>query len=219
MRQTAHSLQDIEKKLFSAVIADALDGLGYRNQSPNISFRAYTGIYKMVGRCKTTLWADMYHDDLNPYELELKAVDSCEPGDILIAAAGGSTRSGIWGELLSTAARNRGCRGAIAHGGIRDIAQMREMEFPVFATDTSIYDSLHRQRVIDIDIPVEIGGVTFIPGALLFCDGDGIIVIPPEVEVEAIENAMTKVEAENITRDEIRKGMKAADAYKKYGVL
>ena len=48
MRQTPYSLQDIEKKLFSAVIADALDGLGYRNQSPNISFRAYTGIYKMV---------------------------------------------------------------------------------------------------------------------------------------------------------------------------
>ena len=51
----------------------------------------------------------MAHPDPRPYELELKAVDSCQPGDVLIAAAGGSMRSGIWGELLSTAALNGGC--------------------------------------------------------------------------------------------------------------
>lgn len=219
MKKTHYSLDIIQNKLFSAVICDALDSLDYRNQSPNIQFKAYTNMNTLVGRCKTTLWADMYHKDPNPYELELKAVDNCQPGDILIAAAGGSIRSGIWGELLSTAARNRGCKGAIVHGAIRDIAQMREMKFPVFATANSIYDSLDRQRVIDIDIPVEIGGVTFDPGALIFCDEDGIVVIPPEVEVEAIERAMQKINAENITRDAIKKGMKATDVYKKYGIL
>ena len=219
MSKTHHSLESIQKKLFSAVISDALDSLGYRNQSPNIDFRAYTTKGKLVGRCKTTLWADMFHTDPNPYELELKAVDSCQPGDILIAAAGGSLRSGIWGELLSTAAKNRGCKGAIVYGAIRDIVQMRDINFPVFATATSIYDSLHRQRVIDIDVPVQIGGVTFDPGALLFCDEDGIVVIPLEVEAECIERAMTKIDAENTTRDEIKKGMKATDVYKKYGIL
>ena len=219
MNKTQHTLENIRNKLFSAVICDALDSLGYRNQSPNIDFRDYTGVGKLVGRCKTTLWADMFHDDPNPYDLELKAVDSCQSGDILIAAAGGSIRSGIWGELLSTAAQNRGCKGAIVHGAIRDVAQMRAMEFPIFATATCIYDSLHRQRVIDIDIPVEIDRVIFSPGALVFCDVDGMVVIPPEVEVETIERAMNKITAENITRDEIKKGMKAADAYKKYGVL
>jgi regulator of RNase E activity RraA len=161
----------------------------------------------------------MFHKDPDPYALELQAVDSCEPGDVLIAAAGGSVRSGIWGELLSTAARNSGCRGAVVHGAVRDIAKMRDMGFPVFATATCIYDSLHRQRVIDLDVPVEIGNVIIHPGNLLFADEDGIVVIPAEVEDEVIEKAMLKVEAENITRDAIKNGMKALMAYNKYGVL
>lgn len=212
-------LQRIKDRLFSAVICDALDSMGYRNQSPRTQFHAYTGIQKLVGRCKTTLWADMYHDDLNPYDLELKAVDSCEPGSVLIAAASGSVRSGIWGELLSTAASNRGCVGTLVHGAVRDIFKMTEMRFPVFATAKCIYDSLHRQRVIDMDIPVEIDGVIFSPGDLVYCDEDGVVVVPRAVEKEVIARAFKKVGAENVTRDEIKKGMKAAEAYQKYGVL
>ena len=161
----------------------------------------------------------MYHEDLNPYDLELKAVDSCEPGSVLIAAASGSVRSGIWGELLSTAASNRGCVGTIVHGAVRDISKMTEMRFPVFATAKCIYDSLHRQRVIDMDIPVEIDGVIFSPGDLVYCDEDGVVVVPRSVEKEVIARALKKVSAESVTRDEIKRGMKATEAYQKYGVL
>lgn len=66
---------------------------------------------------------------------------------------------------------------------------------------------------------MEIGGVTFEPEALIFCDEDGMVVIPPKVEVETIERAMIKVKAENVTRDEIKNGMKATEAYKKHGIL
>ena len=128
-------------------------------------------------------------------------------------------RSGIWGELLSTAAMNAGCKGAVIHGAVRDISQMRQMGFPVFATGKCVYDSLHRQRVVDLDVPVEIDGVVIAPGSLIYCDEDGIVVVPTEIEAEAIQHAMEKVDAENITREEIKKGMKAGDAYKKYGVL
>lgn len=214
-----YSLKEIQEKLYSAVLSDAMDSLGYRNQSPNIDLRPYTGISIVVGRCKTTLWTDIFHEDPNPYALELQAVDSCEEGDILIAAAGGSMRSGIWGELLSTAARNSGCKGVVVDGAIRDVAAMRKMAFPAFALGTSVYDSLHRQRVIDLDVPVEIAGVTFEPGALVFCDEDGIVVVPREIEEETLAKAFHKVEAENISREEIRNGMKASLVYKKYGVL
>ena len=53
----------------------------------------------------------------------------------------------------------------------------------------------------------------------MFCDVDGIVVIPIEVEAEAVARAMTKVDAENVTRDAIKAGMRATEAYKKYGVL
>jgi 4-hydroxy-4-methyl-2-oxoglutarate aldolase len=68
-------------------------------------------------------------------------------------------------------------------------------------------------------VPVDIDGVTFTPGDLVIADVDGIVVVPQSVEKEAIQNAWEKVNAENITRDAIRGGMKATEAYRKYGVL
>jgi len=213
------TLPMMRETLYAAVVSDALDQLGYRRQSPSVELSPLTGIGRLVGRCKTTLWADMAHQDPNPYELELRAVDGCRPGDVMICAAQGSTRSGVWGELLSTAARNSGCCGVIVDGAVRDVDRMTEMEFPCFARSTSVYDSLHRQRVIDLDVPVEIGAVLFEPGALVIADSDGVVVVPPAIETEAIARAWEKVHAENRTRDEIRAGMKATDAYRKFGVL
>jgi regulator of RNase E activity RraA len=209
----------IREKLYSAVVSDALDAIGRRNQSPRAPLRPMTGIHRLVGRCRTTLWADMAHEDSRPYELELRAVDGCVPDEVLIIAAGGSMRSGIWGELLSTAARNSGCVGAIVDGAVRDVAKMTAMGFPVFARGTCVYDSLHRQRVIDLDVPVEIDGVVFRSGDLVIADADGVVVIPREVESEAIQRAWEKVRAEDHVRNEIHAGMKAAAAFAKYGVL
>ncbi len=213
------TLQMMRESLYSAVVSDALDSLGYGHQSPRIALPPLTGVEKLVGRCRTTLWADMAHSDPAPYALELEAVDSCEADDVIIAAAGGSMRSGIWGELLSTAARNSGCVGAIIDGAVRDVAKMRAMHFPVFARQTCVYDSLHRQRVIDKDVPVEIAGVKFEPGDLVIADVDGVVVVPQKVEAEAIRRAWKKVHDEDKTRDEIRGGMKAKAVFEKYGIL
>jgi regulator of RNase E activity RraA len=151
--------------------------------------------------------------------MELAAVDACKPDEVLIAAAGGSTRSGIWGELLTTAARNQGCVGAIVDGMIRDIAKIRAMQFPVYARGACIYDSKDRQRVIDLDVPVEIAGVRFAPGELVLADEDGIVVIPRAVEDEVLQKSWEKIHAENRVRDDIQAGMKATAVFKKYGVL
>jgi regulator of RNase E activity RraA len=161
----------------------------------------------------------MAHPDPRPYEFELQAVDACRSDDVLICAAYGSTRSGVWGELLSTAARNRGCVGVIVDGMVRDVRQMAKMDFPVWARGTNVLDSLHRQRVIDVDVPVEIDGIEFSSGDLVIADVDGVVVVPQELEAEAIRRAWDKVYAENVTRDAIRGGMLASEAYRKYGVL
>jgi 4-hydroxy-4-methyl-2-oxoglutarate aldolase len=213
------TLQQIRDQLYSAVVCDALDSMGLPNQSPRVAMQNLVLNERLVGRCRTTLWADMFHSDPQPYELELQAVDSCQPDDIIIAAAGGSMRSGVWGELLTTAARNGGCVGAIVDGAVRDVARIRDMNFSVIARGTCIYDSKDRQRVIEIDVPVEIGGVVFCPGDLVVADEDGIVVVPQQAETEALQRAWEKVHAENEVRDAIRDGMKAMDAWKTFGVL
>jgi regulator of RNase E activity RraA len=204
---------------YAAVVCDALDALGYQHQSPRVPIAPLTTTGVLIGRCKTTLWADMAHADPRPYELELQAVDTCQPDDVLIAAAGGSGRSGLWGELLSTAARRRGCVGAIVDGAVRDTVKMRAMGFPVWARGTCLYDSKDRNRVIDVDVPVEIDGVRFSPGDLVVADADGIVVVPQTVETAVVRHAWDKVHAENTVRDAIAAGMTATAAFAKYGVL
>ncbi len=219
MADTAITLPMMRASFTSAVVSDALDAEGYTRQSPRVSLRPLTTSGVLVGRCKTTLWAEMAHPDPKPYELELRAVDSCQPDDVLIAAANGSLRSGIWGELLSTAACNTGCVGVIVDGAVRDVRQMRAMGFACFARATIVYDSKDRQRVIDVDVPVEIDGVLFSPGDLVIADEDGVVVVPRAIESAVVQRAWAKVHAENEVRDAIKKGMKATTAFETFGVL
>jgi 4-hydroxy-4-methyl-2-oxoglutarate aldolase len=213
------TLVDMRAHFTAAVVCDALDQVGLTRQSPRLALKPLTGGGVLIGRCRTTLWSEMFHPDPRPYELELVAVDGCRPDDVLVCAAGGSMRSGIWGELLSTAARNAGCVGVVVDGAVRDVAQMRRMGFTAFARGTCIYDSKDRQRVTDVDVPVEIDGVTFAPGDLIVADEDGVVVVPKAAEEAVVRRAWAKVHAENEVRDAIRGGMKATATFQKYGVL
>ena len=219
MMSTPITLDMMRQSLYAAVVCDVLDAAGYPHQSPRVPLLPMTIKKTLAGRCKTTMWADMAHPDPKPYELELIAVDGCKPDDVLIAAAQGSMRSGIWGELLTTAARNQGCVGAIIDGAIRDTVKIRDMQFPVYARGACIYDSKDRQRVIDLDVPVEIDGVRFCPGDLVIADEDGVVVVPRAIEEQIVQAAWAKVHAENEVRDAIRAGMKATEVFRKYGVL
>jgi regulator of RNase E activity RraA len=213
------TLAQLRQALSTALVCDALDAVARPRQAPRVALRPLTVPGLLVGRCRTTLWADMAHPDPAPYALELAAVDGCRPDDVIIAAAGGSLRSGIWGELLSTAARNTGCAGVVVDGAVRDVAKMRAMGFPAFARGTCPYDSRDRQRVIDLNVPVEIDGVRFAPGDLVFADEDGVVVVPREVEDDVLRRAWAKAHAEDQVREAIRGGLKAAEAFQRYGVL
>jgi len=213
------TLAMMREALSSALVCDALDTFGLRSQSPRIDWPVKTVDGLLVGRCKTTLWSDSPTSGAHPYEKELLAVDKCRPDQVLIAAAGGSTRSGIWGELLSTAARNRGCVGAIVDGAVRDFAQMQKMRFPAFARASCPYDSKDRQEVTALDVAVEIAGVVFRPNDLVFADADGVVIVPVEVEEEVIRRAWNKARDENRSREAIQQGMKVTEAYRRFGVL
>ena len=214
------SLAMMREVLSVPLLCDALDSFGYTRQSPRLPIVPVTMPgYTLIGRAKTTLWADMAHPDPEPYRLELAAVDSCRPDDVLICAASGSNRSGIWGELLTTASRNTGCVGVIVDGAVRDVSKMTAMNFPVFARGMNPYDSRDRQRVIDMDIPIELDGIQICPGDLIAADRDGIVIIPRCVEANVVQAAWNKAHAENVVRDAIRNGMSAAKAFETFGVL
>ena len=209
----------MKEKLYAAVISDALDQVGYRNQTMHHDIRSLYMEAVAVGRAMPVLCVDVYEVPDQPYQMEIAAVDSLKPNDVLVCSTNYSTRNCFWGELLSTAASVRGARGAIVEGFIRDTKQITEMQFPVFMTGISPVDSSGRGDVIAYNVPIECGGVKVNPGDIVFGDYDGVVVIPKKVENKVIEAALEKVSGENRTRDELLKGSTLKAVYDKYGIL
>ena len=162
---------------------------------------------------------DMHYVPDNPYTLEIEAVDSILPGEVVVVATGGSVRNAPWGELVSTAAMARGARGAVIDGLVRDVKKILNLGFPVFAAGIKPVDSRGRGAVVNYDIPVECGGVTVTPGDLIVADFDGVVAIPAPVAHEVIRLATEKVTRENGSRAELMAGKYLRDVYEKYGVL
>ncbi len=209
----------MEKQLYAAVISDALDVTGYREQALQHTIRPLHPQTLVVGRAMPVLCVEVYEIPDEPYQQEIAAVDSLKQNDVLICSTNQSTRICFWGELLSTAARARGARGAVIDGFIRDAKQILAMEFPVFTTGLSPVDSNGRGDVVAYNVPIECGGVTVNPGDIVFGDADGVVIIPQAVETAVIEAALEKVNGENRTRDELLAGATLREVYDKYGIL
>ncbi|MRN52644.1 RraA family protein [Paenibacillus monticola] len=209
----------MQQQLYSAVICDSLDELGYRNQAMHANIRPLEHNYIIAGRAKTILSVDVFYISDNPYVKEIEVIDSIKPGEIVIAATNQSTQNGMWGELLSTASKMRGARGAIIDGYIRDTKKIIELGFPVYSTGYKPVDSKGRGLVIDYDCPVDAGGVRVHPGDVIFADYDGVVVIPNAVLYQVMELALAKVTGENHSREELLTGKLLREVYDKYGVL
>ena len=209
----------VEEKLYTAVVSDALDELGYRSQAMREYIRPLSPDDRFVGWARTFSYVDVFHVPADPYGMEIEALDSILTGEVVIVSTAGSLQNSPWGELLSTASRARGSRGAVIDGLVRDVRKIQELGFPVFARGIKPVDSKGRGVVIDYNVPVDCGGVLVSPGDLVFADYDGIIVVPAEVLPEVIRMANEKVEKENGSRAELMQGAYLRDVYAKFGVL
>ncbi len=211
--------RQVEECLYTAVISDSLDELGYRNQALREFIRPLSPDDRFVGWARTFSYVDIYHIPPNPYAMEIDAIDSILPGEVVVVSTAGSLQNAPWGELLSTAARARGARGAVIDGLVRDVRKIQELEFPVFARGIKPVDSKGRGTIIDYNVPIECAGARVSPGDLVFADYDGVITVPAEVLPNVIQLAMEKVEKENGSRAELLQGAYLKDVFAKYGVL
>lgn len=213
---------ELKQTLYTAVLSDVLDSMGYMHQAMRPFVRPLDESLKLMGRARTGLWMQVYGatDGENPYEHEIALIDDLKPGDVAVFGCGGPTdRVAPWGELLSTASKCRGAEGCITDGLVRDVRQIREMGFPVFHGGIGPLDTRGRARMMAMDVPTECGGVPVTAGDVVFGDVDGVVVIPAAIAEEAIGLALTKVTAENRTRDALLRGDLLQDVYARYGVL
>ncbi len=209
----------MEEQLYAAVISDALDAAGFREQAMKHTIRPLLPETVVVGRAMPVLCLEVYEIPDEPYQQEIAAVDNLKQDDVLICSTNESTRICFWGELLSTAARARGVRGAVIEGFIRDVRKIMGMRFPIFTTGISPVDSNGRGEVVAYNVPIECGGVTVNPGDIVFGDADGVVIIPQSIEKAVVKAALEKMRGENRTRDALREGATLREVYDKYGIL
>ena len=217
----------LRDNLFTAVVGDVLDKLGYRKQFLPQAIGPLRSDMRIVGRAMTVLEADVFDEiaetskgplGKEPFGLMMEALDDLKPGEVYIAT-GASLKYALWGELMSTRAIHLQAAGAVLNGFVRDANGIEALNFPTFCCGIYAQDQGPRGKVIDFRVPIEIDGIRVNPGDLLFGDREGILVIPSSVEQETVEKALEKASTENKVASAIKKGMSAREAFDTFGVL
>ena len=211
----------IRQHLYVPAVCDILDSLGFRAQAMHQRLRPLDPANcTIVGRARTFRWMETdYVVKEDPYGLEIKAMDSLKPGDVLVHSTDYAGTNAPWGELMSTVAKRNGATGCICDSQIRDCQKIIRLGFPVFYQGIRPLDSMGRGRVMAYDVPVKCGEVLVNPGELVFADFDGVVVVPGEVEAEVLRLAEEKIGKENASRRELLKGRTLRDVFNEYRVL
>jgi 4-hydroxy-4-methyl-2-oxoglutarate aldolase len=140
------------------------------------------------------------------------AVEQCEPGDVLVVATTSPCTDGMFGELLATSLAVRGVRGLVIDAGVRDVAELRELGFPVWSAAISAQGTV-KSTAGSVNVPVVAGGQTIRPGDVIVADDDGVLCVRAEVVQRGIELAEARVRKEEAARTAFRAGELGLDRY------
>ncbi|MBU1061319.1 MAG: DUF561 domain-containing protein, partial [Candidatus Omnitrophica bacterium] len=190
------SLKDIEKilsKVSTANISDAMHRSG--------SLKDLQVICPGVKMCGKALTVRTYPGD---WAKTVEAIDVAEPGQVIVIDAGG-VGPAVWGELATHGAIQKKLSGVVIYGAIRDVQEIRSLNFPAFAT--LITPSAGEPKGFgEIGIPVNISSTRVFSGDYIVGDDDGVVVIPEQKVIEFSNRAMSVLETENRLRKEIDEG-------------
>ena len=134
-----------------------------------------------------------------------KALDVIEPGDVVIVDAGGSTLNAVLGDLISTKARHRGAAGFVVDGLVRDLPNIRALDFPVYARGTTPIGPLHRGPG-EINYPICCGGVVVNAGDIVVADPMGVVIVPRGIAAELLERVKAHDASNAAYHESVKKG-------------
>jgi regulator of RNase E activity RraA len=202
---------------YTGAVSDILDEMGYHYQGLPHSIQSIVPGQTLAGRALTLLGEPSTDDDPDHvFPPFLKMLGAIRPGDVLTNQANDDVSAHL-GELSSETAKFRGARGAVIDGGARDTEYMVRLGFPVFSRYRTPLDIRGRWRLVDWNVPIQIGSVTITPGDLVVGDRDGVMVIPQAIAEEVVTKAEEVVKTENLVRKAILEGVLPLEAYEKYG--
>jgi len=210
-----------KQKLYTGVLSDTLDSMGYLNQVLSLGIRPLDESSVLCGWARVGIYLPIYHDDdlVKVYEKELKLIDSLQPDEVPVLICHGLKHIAPWGELLSTRARYLQSAGCLTDGSVRDVRIIREMKFPVFTGGITPVDTKYRGKLAWYDVPGKIHGVDVESGDLVFGDVDGVVIIPKKLVETVFDKSLQKVSDENMVREKIVSGESLEKVFADHGIL
>ena len=153
----------VAERLYTAVIGDILDQLGFVNQFLPACVQPIIPGMKVVGRAMPVQLAAASKVRGHGFENLVAALDALRPGEVYLASGGGLPCA-AWGELMTAVARNRGAVGAVVDAYHRDTDRIIEQRWPVFSRGAYAQDASVRSVVVSFGDRIDVGGVEVIPG-------------------------------------------------------
>jgi 4-hydroxy-4-methyl-2-oxoglutarate aldolase len=140
------------------------------------------------------------------------AIEVCRPGDVLVVTTTSESTDGMFGELLAVSGRAHGVVGLLIDAGIRDVADLTTMQFPVWAK------AIHSQGTVkatagSVNVPVVCAGAAIAPGDVIVGDIDGVVVVPRALAAEVAKAGADRVAKEEKSRARLKAGELGLDFY------
>lgn len=179
------------KYLPTTAVSDAIGG----HTNLRSAIKPLADHYKIAGRAVTVRLPDGENGAV------LEAIRAAKEGDILVIDAKGNTNRAVAGDFVLSLAKGIGVQGLVVDGVIRDIASIRELDFPVFSLGTTVAAG-YKNGGGKVNVPIAIGGVSVRPGDYIIGDVDGVVVVAQEDAERTIATAEAKIQKDEIRAQE-----------------
>jgi 4-hydroxy-4-methyl-2-oxoglutarate aldolase len=206
------------KSTYAASVSDAVEIVTGKNGTMRYDMKLMAGT-NLVGRAVTSLARPAPADQATPtlaVKHSVEIIDEAKPGDVGVIVMEGSLDIAAMGNLMATAAVERGMAGMVLDGAIRDMWDIRRMGLTVYARSKSPRTAVGHYATVAKNVAVDCAGVTVRPGDIIVADEDGVVVVPQERAADVLKEAQSIDARESGMYPFIRQFKSLQEAIKKF---